>query len=612
MSVFNELKKRNVLRVGAAYVVTTWLVVQVVETIFPLYGLSDAAIRSVITVLAIGLVPVLILAWVFEFTPEGLKKESDVDRSKPISLQAAKRFDRMIMIVLALALVYFAFDKFVLSESREATIAEEARQEGRTEALVESFGDKSIAVLPFANMSSDAEQEYFSDGISEEVLNLLAKIPELRVISRQSSFSFKGQNIEIGDIAERLNVAHVLEGSVRKSGNQVRITARLVDARADTELWSEQWERTLDDIFAIQDEIAVEVVDVLQLTLLNPVPKSRRTNPETFALTMKAHQLLELRVPVLAGRAAVLLDRALALDQKYLPALHLMVKVNFVRRTGGIITEEEDWRRWEALKVRILAIDPDDVVVQAYDAYSAAFESDRDLETALAGYQKVVERAPYNSEVLRQAGGVARRTGLFEQSIRLLERASELDPLCINCLWNLKESYLAAGLLDDAERTELKYQGLGGNRGFHYGLLKLLQGDPSAAMAVYENFTPGISARDAGIALAHHDLGNEDEFNELLKNLIDDWGDEHPQLIASVFAYTGDLDAAFEWLEIAYVKDSDGLFSEVFKPFWQNLHADPRWDELRERLGMSAERLAAIEFDINLPDYGRHARRSEQ
>jgi adenylate cyclase len=524
---------------------------------------------------------------------------------------------------LALALGFFAFDKFVLDPQREAAIqqqtaaqlasaTENARKDGRTEALVESFGDKSIAVLPFANMSSDAEQEYFSDGISEEVLNLLAKIPELRVISRQSSFSFKGQNIEIGDIAERLNVAHVLEGSVRKSGNQVRITARLVDARADTELWSDQWERTLDDIFAIQDEIAVDVVDVLQLTLLKPIPKSRRTNPETFALTMKADQLLELRVPALANRAAVLLDRALALDEKYLPALHLVIRVNYLREAAGMITEEEEMRLWERLKVRILAIDPDDVVVQAYSAYSAAFESDRDLETALAGYQKAVERAPYNSEVLRQAGAVARRTGFFEQSVRLLERASELDPLCINCLWNLKETYLAAARLDDAERTELKYQDLGGNRGSHYGLLKLMQGDPSAAMSVYESFTPGDRQRDAGIALAQHDLGNEDEFNEMLKNLIEDWGDDDPELIASVFAYTGDLDAAFEWLEITYMKDEDGLFKEVFKPFWRNLHGDPRWDELRERLRMSVERLAAIEFDINLPDYGPHDRRSEQ
>ena len=234
MSLFNELKRRNVFRVAAAYVVVAWL--------------------------AIGFIPSLIFAWAFEITPEGLKKDSDVDRSRSISPQTGKKLDRIIMVVLALALGFFAFDKFVLSETREASIAEEARQEGRSEALVESYGDKSIAVLPFVNMSEDADNEYFSDGISEELLNLLAKIPELRVISRSSAFFFKGKDIKITDVARELNVVHILEGSVRKAGKQVRITAQLIDAHSDTHLWSETYDRELDDIFAIQDEIAGAVV----------------------------------------------------------------------------------------------------------------------------------------------------------------------------------------------------------------------------------------------------------------------------------------------------------------------------------------------------------------
>jgi hypothetical protein len=215
MSLFAELRRRNVFRVGAAYLVGAWLVIQVVETIFPAFGFGDAAVRIGVTVLAIGLVPVLVFAWAFEITPEGLKLEKDVDRSRSITAQTGKKLDRLIMVALALALGFFAFDKFVLSGSREASIAESARQEGRAEALLESYGDKSIVVLPFADMSPGKDQGYLSDGIAEELLNLLARVPDLRVISRTSAFAFKNKDLEVSDIAERLHVAHALEGSIR-------------------------------------------------------------------------------------------------------------------------------------------------------------------------------------------------------------------------------------------------------------------------------------------------------------------------------------------------------------------------------------------------------------
>jgi TolB-like protein len=298
MSLFEELKRRNVFRVGAAYVVVGWLIIQVVETIFPIYGIAESWIRLVITVLAIGLIPLLIFAWAFELTPEGLKKESDVDRTQSIAPHTGKKLDRTIMVVLALALVYFAVDKFVLNPQREAAVqeqvavqVEEAIQQGRTEALVESYGDKSIAVLAFQDMSQDKDQEYLSDGIAEELLNLLAKIPDLRVISRSSAFSFKGQNLELTEIAERLNVAHILEGSVRKAGNKVRITAQLIEARSDTHLWSETYDRELDDIFAIQDEISATVVAQLKITLLGEAPKTVEINSEAYALFLQARHL---------------------------------------------------------------------------------------------------------------------------------------------------------------------------------------------------------------------------------------------------------------------------------------------------------------------------------
>ncbi len=196
MFLLDELKRRNVFRVGAAYVALSWLIIQVIETLFPLFGFSDAAARAVVLILVIGFIPAMIFAWVFELTPEGLKRDTEVDRTTTVSKRMTRRLDGLIILSLVLALGYFAFDKFVLTPQKQAqdlvSATEEARRKGRTQARVESYGDKSIAVLPFVNMSSDPEQEFFGDGIAEELLNRLAHIPQLRVISRSVCIFFQG------------------------------------------------------------------------------------------------------------------------------------------------------------------------------------------------------------------------------------------------------------------------------------------------------------------------------------------------------------------------------------------------------------------------------------
>lgn len=225
-----------------------------------------------------------------------------------------------LALALALALGYFAFDKFVLSESREAAIADSARQEGRTDALVGSYGNKSIAVLPFVDMSPNKDQEYMSDGIAEELLNLLAKIPELRVTSRSSAFAFKGKDIDIPTAAEQLNVAHILEGSVRKAGNQLRITAQLIEAQSDTHLWSETYDRELINVFEIQDEIAATVVDELKLTILGETPTTQRIDEEAYTLVLQARYFWNRRAEGDEQNALELYKRALEIDSDYAPA----------------------------------------------------------------------------------------------------------------------------------------------------------------------------------------------------------------------------------------------------------------------------------------------------
>lgn len=601
MSLFVELKRRNVLRVAAAYVAVSWLLIQVAETTFPAFGLGDGAMRAVIIVLVVGLIPMLILAWAFELTPEGFRREAEVDHGSASSVRMTRRLDRLIMVFLALALGYFAFDKFLLDPARDQAREQNIAEQARSEALVEFYGDKSIAVLPFANVSSDPEQAYMADGISEELLKLLARIPELRVISRASAFSFKGKDVEIPAIAEELHVAHVLVGSVRRSGDRIQITTQLKEARTDTDLWSETYDRALSDVFDIQDEISANVVKQLRIALLDEAPEARRTDPEVFSLTLQARYIEQVGAENSTEEAYALVDRALELDPDYIPAMHLLALVNYFRMREGLIDRRDSMRLQRELMHRVLATDPDDGVATAYLAWTA-FEKDRDLEKAAAGLAQAVGYEPGNGEVLRLAGSFARYIGRFEESVEILDRAAERDPLCFNCLWQLSVSYMVADRLEEAEAVRRKYIKLGSGGFYYLAFMELMRGDPQAALEALETDEIDPSQRSAARAMALHDLGRATESKILLDDLVERWGEERPDVIAGAYAWIDDKDAAFDWLDRAYGEEHNYFYKKIFEPVYRNLHEDPRWIIRREQAGMSAARLAGLEFDVDLPD----------
>ena len=461
MSLFRELKRRNVLRVGAAYVVVAWLAIQIVETIFPAFGFTDAAIRITTIVFAIGLIPTLIFAWAFELTPEGLKKESEVDRSQSITPNTGKKLDRTIMVVLALALVYFAVDKFVLDPQRDFAMeeqkvaeVEQARQEGRTEALVESYGDKSIAVLPFVNMSSDEEQEYFSDGISEELLNLLAKIPELRVISRSSTFSYKGKDIKLAQVAEELNVAHILEGSVRKAGNRVRITAQLIEARSDTHLWSETYDRELEDIFAIQDEISATVVDQLKITLLGDAPHIEETDPEAYALYLQARHLGRQFTAESLEQSIALYEQALAIDPHFVSAISGLASVIYNEAGRGMRPADEGYRLVRELTKRVLELDPENAI--AHSLLGGMYEHrERNLELAARHRARAIELAPGIASMFVTGAPMMMSLGRLDEAIAIQEYVIARDPVNPISHYNLGIYTLYAGRIEESVRSSL-------------------------------------------------------------------------------------------------------------------------------------------------------------
>src|SRR2546430_15474358 len=274
MSLVRELKRRNVIRFAGLYLVGAWLLVQVAGTVLPMFGAPDWLPRTVVILLAIGFLPALIFSWVFELTPQGLKRDEDVPAEQSIAPQTARRMNRMIIAVLVIALGYFVFDKFVLTPRREAALVA-ARPSAQSKSAANA---KSVAVLAFANLSDDKGSEYFSDGISEELLTVLQKIPGLHVAARTSAFSFKGKNATAQEIGQKLGVAHLVEGSVRKAGDLVRIAARLTQANTGEERWSENYTRNLKDVFAVQTELAQTIVEQLrgQLTggAANPTTKA--------------------------------------------------------------------------------------------------------------------------------------------------------------------------------------------------------------------------------------------------------------------------------------------------------------------------------------------------
>jgi TolB-like protein len=358
------------------------------------------------------------------------------------------------MAGLAVALAYFAFDKFVLEPQREASeqqlqaerlaaATEEAREEGRGEALLESYGDRSIAVLPFDDMSPDGDQEYLSDGIAEELLNLLARVPDLRVISRTSSFAFKGQALEVPEIARRLKVGYVLEGSVRKAGNQVRITAQLIEARSDTHVWSENYDRELVNVFAIQDEIAAKVVDELQLTLFANLQQGLKVDERAYELVLRGRHLLHQFTPETAQRAEAMFEQAIAMDPDYAQAHAGMAEA---LRQQHRTPWEERRPRMEAAIDRALELEPgqsEALTIKGLLNWQA------DIGVARELWKQAVAQNPNNSEAYRRLA----QSYIESDSTRYLEysrKAYQVDPTSWVAGKNLAFALTRFGRYDEA------------------------------------------------------------------------------------------------------------------------------------------------------------------
>jgi TolB-like protein len=459
MGLVSELKRRNVIRVAIAYAIAAWLLIEVSATTFPMLRLPEWTATFVTVLLIIGFPVALILAWAFELTPEGLKKERDVDRSQSITHITGRKLDYLIISVLVLTLGYFAFDKFVLDVSREAELVR-ATTEAVTEQAAKSdkvaTDDKSIAVLAFTDLSPAKDQEYFSDGISEELLNVLARIPGLRVAARTSSFTFKGESRDIIDIGQQLNVGHVLEGSVRKSGNQLRITAQLIKADDGFQLWSSSYDRELDDIFVVQDQISAAIVAALKEHLalqVDAAPSVITTaNTEAHDAYLRGRHLILQRTRATIEGAVREFEMAIALDPDYaLAHAELAVATLLLRRRQyGDLTITEALARAAPHVEQAMALDPNLAEAHAASGFFVWIQNNN--EEALTHFEKAVEINPnYSIVYVWMADLLSGRLGRYVEAFRAVEKALQLDPLSIPANYVYVCQLISRGRLAEAD-----------------------------------------------------------------------------------------------------------------------------------------------------------------
>ena len=601
---FNELKRRNVIRAAGLYLVGAWLLTQVTSTVLPMFGAPDWLPRSIVILLAIGFVPALIFSWVFELTPQGLKRDEDVPPEQSIAPQTGRRMNRMIIAVLMLALGYFVVDKFVLSQRRE-----------KSAARVSSSSDpnaKSVAVLAFANLSDDKGSEYFSDGISEELLTVLQKIPGLHVAARTSAFSFKGKNVTAQEIGQKLGVAHLVEGSVRKAGDVVRIAARLTQANTGEEQWSENYTRNLKDVFAVQTEIAQTIVEQLrgQLTggAANPTTKAE-IQAEVRAAEKGGTKNVEAHEAYLQGRfygdrnseksaveALVAYQRAIELDP------------NFALAWAGL-AETHVWECFYSGELNRIAFDKH--VADAHDAVARALSLQPNLPEALAVRAKMqlgfdfdwkaaaetlhtaLALAPTNVGLLISAGNLALAQGDPERATTLYRQAVTLDP--VN---PAARSFLAQNLVNtrhfaEAEAEYPRVVELNPAAPYAHaglGLAYLLQGKFEEAVTEAQKDATEWAALSV-IAPARWSQKRIPESDAALNKLKQSSADTAAYQIAGVYAYRGEKDQAFEWLERARQQRDPGLQSTKIDPLLVNLHGDPRWQAFVHTMGMTDDQL---------------------
>jgi serine/threonine-protein kinase len=574
------MKRRHVYRVAIAYAVVAWLLIQIATQVFPFFEIPSWIVRLVVLVTILGFPLALTIAWAFEMTPEGLKRANDIGPNEYIPRWSTRQFAALVMSVTILAA---SVPLFQLIRSKPGT----SMQGTAASAL----SQKSIAVLPLLNESGNSSDEYFSDGLSEELIAALAQVRGLKVIGRNSSFRFKGQKEDSKSIGEKLGVSTLLEGTVRKNGDRVRIVTELVNAADGSELWSGSFDRELKDIFAVQAEIARAVATSLQLRLLGTEDHSTENvatkSVEAHNAYLQGHFYFQRRNLEGYLKAVSFFDQAIRLDPGY--ALAYAERSEACTWIGDLSSENQKqaWSKAASDAERAVAIAPN--LAEAHAALGwVRFFAEWKFDEGLAELRRAQQLAPWNPSPTDLLAPVAVYLGQFEEAEKLARQAIERDPLAYQARQSLARLLFVQGKLDEAEAAarkavELQPTAAGSHRWQVFVAIE--RGDDEAALHE-ANLEPNERYRRFELALAHYARGNRPAADAALTELIARDRDVMAYQVAEVYAWRGETDKAFEWLQVSLDNHDTGLLSLMIDPLVQSLRHDARYNEVLTRIGL--------------------------
>ena len=569
---FAELKRRNVYKVAIAYVVAGWAFSQGIAQVFPVFDVPNWIIRLIVLLIILGLPVALVLAWMFEITREGIKRTEDVDPTKPHTIHGAWIYIAIVGLSVSVALFYLGRYS---ATSREAS----------TRAL-----QKSVAVLPLLNESGDPHDEYFSDGLSEELIAALGQIGGLKVIGRSSSFRFKDRKEEPKVIGEKLGVGTLLEGTVRKQGDRVRIVAALVNAADGITLWTRTFDRELKDIFDLQEEIARAVADSLKITLLGGDARSAQgaapSNVEAHNAYLQGHFHFLRRNIDDYRKAISYFDDAIRFDANY--ALAYAERAEAWTLVGDLAGERPTaYPKARSDAEKAVAIAPS--LAEAHAALGwVRFFVEWKFPEGLRELQRAKELSPANPTANDLLARVIVYVGRVEDAERQVRYAVEIDPLSVSTQFNLARVLFNVGKLDEAEaagRKVAELQPTASSSHRFQVLVAVQRGDGQAALRE-ANLEPDERFRLFELTLAYWLLGNRAAADAALADLIAKAHQGLAYQIAEVYAVRGETDKAFEWLQTSFDQHDGGTLSLLVDPLLRNLHRDPRYKDLLVKLGM--------------------------
>jgi adenylate cyclase len=576
--LFTELKRRNVVRVGLAYILVAWILAQAAELALDSFEAPGWVIKAILLVLALGLPVALFFAWAFELTPEGLKKEKDVDRSASITGNTGRKLNALIIGVLVIAVGMLLADKFVLQSEDSAPTAQ-----------VTPTNNNSIAVLPFVDMSPAKDQEYFTDGLTENLLHALAQIRELKVAGRTSSFAFKGLNTDLRDIGKQLNVSSILEGSVQKAGTRIRITTQLINVEDGYHLWSKTFDRDLTDIFSVQDEIAEAVASALRKSLLDDASATRTTTSD-----FEAYNAYLLALSYHNKRTQEDWDKAieqfqLALEKDPDMALAWAGLSRAISEKTGFGTDfTEGFARARVAAENAIELDPnlaDGYLALAY----VQLGHDWDWDGAEASINRAFSLRPGDPDIVAELARLKRVRGDDLSAFEDIEQALAQDPLN-HTLARTQISMLSRlGRSDEAlAKAEFLASAMPDSGGVYSSLasLHLRLGNLEQALATAEKEKFGF-LRLMLEAIIYHELGDHDTSQQKMQELVDDYGDDASAQAAQVYAAWGDVDATFAALERGFaIRDPGLIYIQGSTRLTELLQDDPRYDALLRRMNL--------------------------